>query len=201
MCFDVWKRQYYASGKPEISREELIMKYLDECVKDSMLRYRPQIVAKLVERIVFWDFHGTLCPLQATPGRVLIPEDEYATLFFDREDPLSHRIPSNTLMKLVNTVLDPNKQFLLSVVTSSLEFDAEKNYMREYFPVIPEANLIAVAKPEYKATFIRAIVESNRLDEIPVNYAPVMVDDSFNVISSVQNDGIATALHISSLIP
>ena len=202
MCYDEWVKTKDINGR---SWRDLVEEYVTTVSTDGIPAH---ILANLVGKIVFWDFHGVLCPLQASTTRVIYPENVYVSFFICMKDPFEHRIPSTFLRNLIGTALDPEKQFVLSVVQSNLEFEAEKAYLNKYYPTIRNDHMFAVAKPEQKAMFISGLcydpIAYHRISYDTTELhalTPIMVDDSVSVIESIEQNTSISAIHISSLMP
>ena len=204
MRFNEWRDIYAPTGliSEEMCKEYL--KYLHGTATYQELIDDPNLIMLLVEKTLFWDFHGVLCPLKATSAKTIIPEDEYLGKFFNGQHPFEHRRPSRLIRTLMELVLDPKDQYLLSAVTSSREFDAEKTYMEEYYPWVPKDHYIAVAKGHQKALVMDHVYEE--IHGHPMNfsgrriYPMALIDDSIENLIAVEKNGYE-GIHTSLLIP
>ena len=132
---------------------------------------------------IFWDFHGVLLPLRGLPERTWLNEDEYLKLFFrSKTNPMEFRDPPVSI-RYLSEALESETQYVLSMVTSNLEFDAEKEVIAKYYPMIPEDHIIGVSKADYKVLVMQELVPAGN------EKRAVLVDDTIGTLKQVEDAG------------
>lgn len=174
--------------------EEHCKRYISDMWPEDKHLINTMALSYLVNRDVVWDFHGVLCPLRATRERTFVDRNTYFVKTFTSKDPFKHRKPPTVIMKMVNEMLEPWRQYVCSVIDSTEEFEREKDYIAQYYPKIPKENIYGVSSDDKKAQLLKILYNVNWQQK------PIMVDDQIGICCSVEDAG-CDSLHVSMLMP
>lgn len=201
MRFNRWLKNRYADKVTITPTEVDASLYLKDQGIDTIM-IRPSIVAKLATKSVVWDFCGVMHPYEANFDRTVMDEDDYVKYTLTQRQ-IFRREPSKVVQTLIESILDPEEQFVITAVATSQIYDDTKRYLKEHYPSINDDHIYGVAKSEYKIMIMQRLFPippytATRTN--PNRHDVIIIDDLHSTLKNAEETGYC-AMHASFLIP
>lgn len=155
---------------------------------------RTELVEKLKDKLVFFDFDGTLSEFRfydKVGPEEMTGEFLYNLAFGKIYDNVR---PLNTMQEVVSK-LNPEKIYILGAITLNSEIEEKKAWLNKNYPSIKEENMIFVDSTKTKLEILEAYKKKFNLEYKDI----VFVDDMHATIMKAEEMGFI-AYHPSSFV-
>lgn len=152
---------------------------------------RKQLIKDLQNKYVFFDFDGTLCEHRYNSLAYPIDYNWLKSMLFDSEVYKNVR-PLKTMQEVISK-LNPDRVFVLGVITTNKEIEQKFAWLEKHFPQIKKENIYFVNKMKNKVETLKIFAETISPQDI------VMVDDMHAVLQEAEQEGF-TVHHPTSFV-
>ncbi len=153
------------------------------------------MIEKLKDKYVFFDVDGTLAEYRYNDhvsGKNDFGGQTWEELFFG--DVFVKNRPLKTMVHLVEQ-LNPEKIFVLGVITTNHEIDEKYEWFVKYYPSIKRENIIFVANSSLKIIALEQYAQKLNVSKEEI----VFIDDKHETIRQTEEAGFKS-YHVTSFM-
>lgn len=156
------------------------------------------------ESIRFYDIDGTLAFYEYGPRNHNACREDY-WFHFIKEKPYFYKDcvqPIPVMQSFLELYGDPQRDFVVSCTCDEFEQDVKAKFVHAHYPEIPHENVYRADSREDKLGIIKDILRLLGKEEFAEKHPEkiIMMDDSTDVLTHIQEHSDFTTIHVSSFI-
>lgn len=147
----------------------------------------------------FFDIDGTLCMYEyGSRNHNACREDYWFHFVKDNPNFYREQKPIRVMQDFLRVAGDPKRDFVISCTCDDFELKVKSQFVTDNYP-IPAENIFRSERRVDKLDVIHHILEERKLTPIPPENV-IIIDDTTDVLSHVQENSDFTTIHISSFL-
>lgn len=147
----------------------------------------------------FFDIDGTLCMYEYSPRNHNACREDY-WFHFVKENPDFYRRqkPIKVMQNFLRAFGDPKRDFVISCTCDDFEIKVKSQFVFDNYPIPPE-NVFRAERRQDKLQIVQDTIKERGFQSIPPENI-IIIDDTTDVLSTVQENSDFTTIHISSFL-